>query len=447
MPKGDETSRTTPLVHNSSVDKGSTDLGGGGSAGEDSINTQLFASSSRRDTFDEPEDLTGYVVDLKIEHESSPLVRISLASQSTPVTVTFLSKVDISHGHDKIRRKGTLAAGEYQLSRKGDKILLKNPRFTHSFASPLVFTPQDATPWKYQRSSYEGQAVATVNGNTLMLVNRLPVESYLRGVVPLEIGARSFVELEALKAQAVAARTYTYKRMKAQKNKAYDLLSTVADQVYGGVGKAQATTDSAIIATHGEVLVDGKKELIGAFYHSTCGGQTASIDQMWSGPPVPYLQTVSDKSSSNAWCSASSLSSWNVQWSVAELSSILTKYSRSTKSQPFSGTVQSVRVTKRSASGRVLACEVISEKGRYIYGKDKIRQVFRRPTSSNPLLWSASFTLHKRGDTITAVGGGFGHGIGMCQFGALGRAKAGQSYTTILSAYYRGTHIERVVIK
>ena len=413
---------------------------------DDTAEVDLFSSTSGDRSQFVFEELDSVTKDGRKKSSSSPLVRIALAPQTSKITLHFSRSIQFTAGTSHTQKK-TLKAGTFELSRSGNMIVLHSLGRRYKLTPPIQIVVDKNVAWQYKKSSYEGFAVISLAPKGLMLINMLPVEEYLRGVVPLEIGARTFKELEALKAQAVAARTYTYSRMQARKSNAYDMLSTVSDQVYGGVGKAQKTTDSAIVATASEVLVDTNGKLIGAFYHSTCGGKTASINKMWNGAKVPYLQSVSDKSSGGkVWCSASSKMNWQESWSIAELSKIVAEYSRKVNEPNFKGTIKKIEVVQRSKSGRVLVCEVTSQYGTYRYGKDKIRQIFRRSGSGNPLLWSAQFDIAIKGNRVVASGHGFGHGIGMCQFGALGRAAGGQSYSQILGAYYHTATLKKMRI-
>jgi stage II sporulation protein D len=281
------------------------------------------------------------------------------------------------------------------------------------------------------------------------VVNILPVEEYLRGVVPLEIGKRSDREIDALKAQAVAARTYTYRKIAEHKDSTFDLLATVADQVYGGIGCANERCDRAIALTKAKILVFAGEPIL-AYYHSTCGGATANIEEVWKKKPLPYLVSADDRDShGDAWCAASSYSSWTEEWTRESLAAILQKYGAS---NILKGSVRppirSVKIVSKFKDGRVALLRVSSAAGTAEFGGDAVRMAFRRETPGHPILQSACFEIEKTGKhRIVFKGSGYGHGVGMCQMGACGRALAGQSYEEILQAYYQGTEIVTVVEK
>ena len=148
---------------------------------------------------------------------------------------------------------------------------------------------------RHNDKRYRGEIHIIPTDSGILVVNRLGVESYLRGVVPLEIGNRQPGEEAAVQAQAVAARSYSYVHMAEAGNRAFDMYSTVQDQVYGGADAEKSMADDAITATKGMVLRYAGR-IINTPYHSTCGGSTASVEEVWwREPSQPYLQPVSDR--------------------------------------------------------------------------------------------------------------------------------------------------------
>lgn len=311
-------------------------------------------------------------------------------------------------------------------------------------------TPEGTTLFKSGESLYSGALIIASDGkNTFSLINYLPVEEYLRGVVPLELGKRDPLYLEAVKAQAVAARTYTYTRIAGMENNIYDLQATVADQVYGGIGVADSVSDRAVRETAFLVL-SYRKELVNAYYHSTCGGRTADVSDVWPNQDFPYLKSVSDfDPQGNAYCSASGSFRWSETWSAKNLSTIMAQNSRSAfpESRPFTGMLKSMSIRKTFSCGRVAECVIESSSGRFVFGGDKIRFLLKRNAPGYPILRSSLFVVDYAGqDKVTVSGFGYGHGVGMCQFGALGRAASGQSCAEILSAYYQGTRFSVIAV-
>jgi len=295
-------------------------------------------------------------------------------------------------------------------------------------------------------ATYRG-AVVIIPGNrgTISFVNYLGVEEYLRGVVPLEMGYRPMEEVEALKAQAVAARTYTYRRIFERRDQPYDVVTTVADQVYGGASVENRESDFAIKATSDRIMTYNDS-IVYAYYHSTCGGTTATIDEVWKKPHEPYLVSIADTNDNgNVYCAASTYFTWDEEWQWNSFTSIVQgNVKKMYPEQPITGPLTHVAIEEQLSCGRVKRALLTGKGWSCQLVGDEFRFVLRRPVSGTPILRSARCTLDHSGRVIRAHGKGYGHGIGMCQMGAIGRAQEGQLYTTILKAYYTGVTIATV---
>ncbi|MBD2610463.1 MAG: SpoIID/LytB domain-containing protein [Nostoc sp. ZfuVER08] len=297
---------------------------------------------------------------------------------------------------------------------------------------------------------------------TYTLVNQVPLETYLRGVVPYEIGTNA--PTAALEAQTILARTYALRNLRRFAADNYQLCADTHCQVYYGLNGAAAKTDQAIAATRGKVLTY-KNELIDALYSSTTGGVTASFSDVWNGEDRPYLRPVID-AATNLWnLSKQSLadeknfqkfiniqqgfneSKWNVfRWRretrLEDIIKDLQKFLLS-KNSPHGKfkTIQAMAVVKRSESGRILELAVKTDTSTFILHKDEVRSAFAAPTSTlfyieplnkgKPELWGYAF-----------IGGGLGHGVGLSQTGAQNLAKLGWQNQKILQFYYPGTEIK-----
>ena len=302
---------------------------------------------------------------------------------------------------------------------------------------------------RWNGKSYRGELVITATDSGLLVVNRLPMDDYLRGVVPLEIGNRTPAEMAAVQAQAVAARTYAYKHL--SDTKSFDMYATVQDQVYGGVEAEKPQSDAAITDTR-DVVVLFEGQPITTPYHSTCGGSTAAVSEVWyDQPDQPYLRPVSDRipGTNNYYCDPSPRFSWTQSYDGTGLRAVMEKYLANYTTAPKTnlGRITDVREQGRTPSGRVAALTVQTESGSYTLKGNDIRFVLRDPKGT--ILNSTLFSLivsSNAGEvsSLTINGRGYGHGIGMCQWGAIGRARAGQNYRTILETYYPGTTIGRI---
>jgi stage II sporulation protein D len=299
---------------------------------------------------------------------------------------------------------------------------------------------------------YRGEVVLHVRTDGLLVTNRLHIEDYLRGVVPLEIGRRVSGEEAAIAAQAVAARSYTYVRLSSGAARPYDVVATVQDQVYGGADAETPITDGAVWATRGLVLrYNGR--MVNAPYHSTCGGSTAEVSEVWyRSRDEPYLRRVSDRigDSDRYYCDPSPRFRWSKTLERSTLATALQRYLGQYVQVRGSrvGVVRGLEIDSRTESGRVKALVVRTDNGRYLLRGNDVRFVMRVPNGE--ILNSTYFSVRTERDQqgrvarATFEGGGYGHGIGMCQWGAIGRARAGQDFRTILSTYYPGTAIASV---
>ncbi len=295
---------------------------------------------------------------------------------------------------------------------------------------------------------YRGRFVVLPVDSGLMVVNHLRVEDYLRGVVPLEIGKLAQRDSAAMQAQAVAARSYAYVRLADPIPRAFDLRPTTSDQVYGGFTAETEVANDAIDATRGMVVMY-QGRVVDAPFSSTCGGSTADAAEVWNGPGSPYLKRVSDQIGTTAryYCDQSARFRWTKTLSASELNATLAQYLRNYASVPASGpgATRAVNVQNRGSSGRVAVIQIETDHGTFPVRGDDIRSVLR-PPSGEPLS-STYFSLAPEYDregllsSVTIRGQGYGHGVGLCQWGAIGRARAGQSFLEILGTYYPGTTV------
>jgi stage II sporulation protein D len=300
---------------------------------------------------------------------------------------------------------------------------------------------------------YRGEIAVIPAPGGISVINRVYMEDYLRGVVPLEIGrSRTEDERAAVEAQAVAARSYAYTHLVSERERPYDMLATVLDQVYGGADAENPLADRAVAGTARVVLAYNGR-IINAPYHSTCGGTTSAASEVWREGDYPYLVAVSDRIPGTAdryYCDPSPTFRWTRTFDQASLRSALDKYLRSYAAVPSSGvgTVRSVEIESRTPTGRVRTLAIGTSRGHFTLRQNDIRFVLR--SGGGEILNSTYFSVDSRPDpdgalsSLVVRGNGNGHGIGMCQWGAIGRARAGADYRSILSTYYPGTIVAAV---
>ncbi|HZS58479.1 MAG TPA: SpoIID/LytB domain-containing protein [Gemmatimonadaceae bacterium] len=358
----------------------------------------------------------------------------------------------LAGGGTKTLVRGT-GKGTWTITRRsGGKLRVTNERGeTATRPGPLVARPNDDgvfITWNGKR--YRGELEIRATSEGLLVINRLPVEDYLRGVIPLELGDIAGTELAAMEAQAVAARSYTYVRLADPdlRRRSYDLVATTTDQVYGGAGAESRLGDEAVQATAGEVIhYNGR--IVNAPYFAACGGMTAAASEIWREGDLPYLRPVSDLipgSGGQYYCQGSSKFRWSRTFSGSQLEALLEKYLH--RHSGALGAVKTVIADGPTPSGRVASLTLVTDKNYYKLRGNEIRNMLRAPNGE--ILNSTYFEMDVDGgvnghvESLTLRGLGNGHGVGMCQAGAIGRARAGQDYRTILETYYPGTVIAPV---
>ncbi|MGQ0816139.1 MAG: SpoIID/LytB domain-containing protein [Gemmatimonadota bacterium] len=310
--------------------------------------------------------------------------------------------------------------------------------------------PNDAFVTIGERTYRGDVVVRTAGPGRVSAINVLEMEHYLLGVVPYEIGRLGANLIEATKAQALAARTYAIANMGSKNALGFDFYATVADQVYNGTMGEDTVVTRAVLETRGEIISHSGRPII-AYYSSTCGGHTADANESWPWrPPQPYLVGKPDLDpNGEAYCKASNRFRWAVSWAGDSLRAILQTTLRERLRNPALriDRLEDVRVIDTTKSGRV-ELEILADGQSHRIRTDSIRWTLRpTPTGSlnSSLLFEVAAT--KSAGEVSRLdvrGGGWGHGVGMCQVGAIGRARAGQNYRDILRAYYTDVDITRL---
>lgn len=323
-----------------------------------------------------------------------------------------------------------------------------------------------------QRLQVTRAGETTVYGGTMQLqpnaygdftiVNLVPIETYLRGVVPHEIGPSAPVA--AVQAQTILARTYALRNLRRFEADNYELCATVHCQVYKGLSGTVDRADRAIATTEGLVLTY-EGELIDALYSAHNGGITAPFEDNWDGEPRPYLQTRID-AMNPTWDliqkpldteaairdflaqqqgfngSESAVFRWDRQSTITDLTADLNRYLKRTQ-HPWQSVEQIIRmaVTERSPAGRIRTFSITTDKGLLELSKTEVRSALGPPRSTlfylDPVLDANEQLIGYR-----FVGGGFGHGVGLSQYSAYTLAEQGWNYAQILQFYYPGTSLQ-----
>lgn len=281
--------------------------------------------------------------------------------------------------------------------------------------TPLVFAGQ-----RWYRGTLElrpGAAGVTV-------VNAVPLEQYLYGVVPSEMSASW--PLESLKSQAIAARSYAIANSGKHRSRGYDVCDTDECQVYMGAGSEALRSNQAIDGTRSEVLMYGRKT-IAAYFHSSSGGHTENSEDVWL-QRLPYIRAVPD------YDQKSPHFAWYKSVSGEKLASGLARQGVDV------GQLVRVNPLSRSTSGRVKEIQVVGTSGsRTLRGES-----FRIAAGLNSTLFNVAPVGEGQELAFSFAGRGWGHGLGLSQWGARGLAEAGYSYMQILGHYYPGAQLGRI---
>ena len=372
---------------------------------------------------------------LILEAESLPL-----AAQQQPLVLRIGGqRLALAAGEEVVLR---LAEGELVLERGGGVERLQAAR--EIWLEPAS-RPAEGGDFQLKQRGYRGRLQVLVGGSGLRAINHVGLESYLPSVVGSEMPA-SWPQA-ALRAQAVAARTYALRQRKPADP--FDLSATVSSQVYKGVDAETPSTREAVLSTRGQVLMYGSS-LANAVFHSSSGGATENSGDLWS-QQLPYLVSVPD------FDQASPVQTWQQRLEPEQLQQAFAEI----------GGAQRIDVLSTTSTGRVRQARVSGPSGTLVVSGAQLRSrlglrstMVRFELVPSELAASELAALpplpllpeqYEVGGfqpqvqlplpSLLAVGRGYGHGVGMSQWGALGLAQRGQSYDQILRHYYRGTEL------
>lgn len=290
------------------------------------------------------------------------------------------------------------------------------------YGNILEIKPLEDSLIRVNHQSYRGTMEVRKRDDTLLVINEVDLEEYLQGLMKHEISPAW--PREAVKAQAVAARSFALNKKLENSAQPYDLYATITSQVYGGLSGEDSRSNEAIDQTRGEILIHQEKP-IATYYHATCGGETEDVENVWSGRLL-YLKSVRCK-----YCKDSPHSEWEEKLSLSEISNAL--------SHKGISEIDSIRVYQRSDTGRVVKLVVEDEFGKHIISGNQ----FRMALGPN-LIRSTHFKMKEKRGRMEFKGRGWGHGVGMCQWGARGMAEQGKDYKEILKHYYTGIKIQKI---
>ncbi len=341
----------------------------------------------------------------------------------------------------------TSSAIEISAGERGITVMDNNGILALDLTS-VVFKPRFPNVFlDYDEKRYRGFIECDRSGDDphVRVFNLIDIESYLKGVLPGELGERTEDEYEAAKAQAIAARTYAIWKLSSQENDRH-IKNSIDDQLYLGANAELPLLNKAVEETEGMILTYDRLP-IAAYYHAVCGGSTTPIEKVWQSDGLPYLTGAVD----GDYCQWAKTFFWNEEFDMERLKTNLSNYFGGKGKLPRKGfgKITSIKFKKDHSIGRMVEMQIKTTTGEFEVESDQIRWALKKASSNNGILPSTrfNFRIKKAGGSITGlelVGAGNGHGIGMCQCGAIGRARDGASYAEILNTYYHDITIEKI---
>lgn len=318
-------------------------------------------------------------------------------------------------------------SGIFQMSIEGDSILLKTfERTIGTFASVKFFSDEPFSAFKIKAVQPESklrlydddlEVALSSDKKQMLLINKVDLEKYIAGVVESESGTKTSIEYYKL--QSILCRTYLLANLNRHIADGYQVCDDVHCQAYLSKNK-QSEITQAVTATKGLVVVDNDLNLITAAFHSNCGGQTVNSQDVWS-ISTSYLKSVKD-----TFCLHMPHAKWQRSIPVEDWRA----YLQLKHKYPVDDTVKMNTASNFNQNN-----------GRAIYFVDKDLKIPLKVIRADFQLKSTYFSIEQQGDNIIFNGRGYGHGVGLCQEGAMRMAKLNYSYKTILSYYYKDVHL------
>jgi len=361
-------------------------------------------------------------LDIPAGIESNLKIRVSLGAEHAQAMISTDTPYQVFDGKGHLLFRGN-KIGQAKVAVAGDRVQFGRQAFK---SQPIVLDSMKSILSLDNRTYRDVLEFSLTANQRLQVVNELDLEDYLRGVLPSETNPGW--KDNALKAQAVVSRTYALFKMIENHGESFAVSSDVLSQVYGGVKLEKASTNLAIEETAGEILVY-KGKIFPAFFHSTCGGATTKTENAWPVKPHPAL-----RGGSCGFCNESPHYRWKANFTEKELLAALKK-----NGHPVSAILK-LNAKELDESGRPRFFEI-----EHPAGKIKVpANDFRLAVS--PMKMKSVFIqrIVRDGDVFQFVGRGWGHGVGMCQYGDKKMAELGYNYRQILDYYFPGAEIIRL---
>ena len=338
---------------------------------------------------------------------ASQKIRVQVLDNANQATITAGTPISVSGGSN---RGGSNAGTTVQIAMASGQFTVNGSPMGGSdvtlSCSDQLLSVSDRT--------FRGDLMCIAKNNGFMIVNRLSLEDYLRGVVPKEMP--SSWNIEALKAQTVAARTFALFQIEKHRDELWDVMATVMSQVYGGKSGETANSDRAVRETTGQILTYNQRPIL-AYFHSNSGGNTDATQDVF-GTELPYLEGVADP-----YSTGSKADTWEANFSIEQINSALA-------SDGITG-VTDLSPAQTSPDGRVSRIRFQTSNG-----PKELSANTARLRLGSTVMKSTWWQVTNQGGQWHFQGRGYGHGVGMSQWGAKAMADQGNDYLKILQHYY-----------
>jgi len=379
--------------------------------------------------------------DNNTEFSSSSTIRVLLDNNSNELTISVNDEVLIS---DDSKKLAIVKSGnKLRFSEKSGELNLNVGDAKFSSEKFYITPATDNAIIKINGKQYRGRISIFIIDSEIKSVNQIGLEDYVKGVMTKEMPiGKGNENYDALKAFSLCARTYAFNKINENKN-FFDIYPDTRDQVYGGADGETEYTNKIVDETKGQLLVYENEPAI-IFYHSTCGGQTEDVSNVFSKKNIAYLCGVKD--GEEPYCKISPRYEWTENYSELTFIDRLYK-AKLIESNKYR--LSDIKIKSRFNSGRVNELDIIVNDGEEIQKtiflvSNQIRSIIRSGDGKS-ILKSTLFNINLDDDeNIVITGKGNGHGVGFCQWGAIGQSKKGIDYIEILNHYFPGTTIKNL---
>lgn len=354
--------------------------------------------------------------------EQAPEISVLVKSRQSSVTIRVEGDFYILplYGSDVIRSERLLRKGVIQPD--GKNLKLNSLKIS---CSGIRIVGKEQTRIYLSGDRYPGELVVlNRSGKHLDVINRVDLETYLCGVLKCEVNPSW--PASSLKAQAVASRTYALFQMKERADREYHLSSTTLSQVYKGSKMPSLKVSRAVRATRGIIIVYDW-HIVEARFCSSCGGTTANNDNVFYEPFTPVLS-----GRKCPFCGGSPDINWSVTLGKADIANALRQHARRKIDR-----IRRIEPHRYGVGKRIAKIKIVHSRGSEIMKGNDFRLAIIKGIGVRKLK-SLKCTISNQENTVTFSGSGWGHGVGMCQFGAKGMAERGYDFLSILKYYYRG---------